>query len=242
MSDAVSKFFKAQKSARSKKSQQSPELVSLMMGALSAVTGALNLAQIQEINNLLQKIKQLLMLKEVSRIKPAIGSLDKPKFPPNQQDHVTVTNEPDQSREAMLMGLEKITTSRICPVIKKRIFLLHRPTADFEYNKSKRAATVRSPEPKEPEGTQGSDNTETYPDYETKIDTNWVIDSVLSEKIRMGKNPIVSVWVPETHIKDVRGGQQGVGAWGDLGANADKNIVTVVVKPGIYKIYSELKA
>jgi len=244
MSDSVKKFFKAVKDVKSQKAPQNQDLVSLMMNALNAIAGAMSVAQMQETNNLLRKIKNILLLKEVAAIKPAIGTLDQPEE--KKGGGCPIANkrfeEQKQSREAMLFGLEKLTTSKMCSILKERIFLLYRPTVLFEYDKSKRSSEVQSPEPQEIKGTQGSDNTETYPDYETTKDTEWLTDSVVAENNRNKKNPIIAAWIPESGIKDVHGGRQGIGAWGDLGANADKDIVTITVKPGKYKLYSELRA
>ena len=243
MSEAIKNFLKATKEMKAKKAPQDSDLMALMMGALGAVTGALNIAQIQEVNKLLQKVKQLLMLKEVAAFKPSLGSLEKPQF---SSASGTAVQEPNQTREAMLLGLEKLTTSKMCPVLKKRIFLLHRPTVNFEYDQGKRDSEVKTPYPTDtslPDSSSIAQRvTENTVEYETDEDTNWLIDPVVAEKLRAGKNPIVAVWVPETEIKDVDGSQQGAGAWGELGANSDKNIITVVIKPGKYKIYSELKA
>jgi hypothetical protein len=233
VSEAIRKFFKA---AKETKSSQNTKLLTLMFGALSSCICAMSVAQMQEMNGLLKKIKNLLLLKEVAAIKPAIGKLDR--------EHITEETpiqEKDETRDAMFLGLEKLTTSKMCPILKKRLFLLHRPTVDFEYDQSKRASKVQSAEPQEVEHSQGADNTDTYPDYETNKDTKWLVDSIVAERHRNGKNPIVSAWIPETYIQDVKGSQQGVGAWGEMGANENKDIITVIVKPGVYKIYSELK-
>lgn len=242
MSESINKMFKEIKAAKAKKDPQSSELMGLMMGAVGALTGALNLSQIQEMGKLLDKIKHLLLLKEVAAFKPSIGSLEKPDF--SKQE--SAPSEPDQTRTAMLLGLEKLTTSKMCPVLKKRIFLLHRPTVNFEYDQGKRDADVKYPYPVVahlPNSSSAAQRvTENTVDYETDKETNWLVDPVVAEKLRVGKNPIVAVWVPETDIKDVDGSQQGIGAWGDLGGSSDKDIITVVVKSGKYKIYSELKA
>lgn len=256
MSDSVKKFFKAIKDVKSKKAPQNPDLVSLMMSALSAIAGAMSVAQMQETNNLLRKIKQILLLKEINNIKPAIGTLDQAtqtldqptEEKKGQGELVThkYLDERKQSREAMLFGLEKLTTSKMCPVLKKRVFLLHRPTVTFEYDKAKTEPDVERPYPTNT-SLPNSDSiaqksTENTVEYTTYKDTEWLVDPVVAENNRNNKNPIVAVWIPESDIKDIKGSKQGIGAWGELGANADKDIVVVIVKPGKYKIYSELKA
>jgi hypothetical protein len=63
-----------------------------------------------------------------------------------------------------------------------------------------------------------------------------------AETLRQGINPIVAVWVPESQIGDVRGAQENKGAWGKLGGHPQADLVRVIVKPGKYQLYSELKS
>jgi hypothetical protein len=100
----------------------------------------------------------------------------------------------------------------------KRTFLLHRTTPDFEYEKA------------------AEDNT-----YETGKDTQWIAEIEAAETQQKDKNPVVSCWIPESSIAGILGAQDNTGTWGELGANPNATKYGIVVKPGKYEIYRELR-
>lgn len=125
----------------------------------------------------------------------------------------------------LLDNLEEFTTVRKTAKGDKREFLLHRLSADFEYENAANGMT-----------------------YTTKDDTNWTAEVGVadlkqdrSEATMKGANPVVSCWVPEGAIKDIPSGQSNTGTWGSLGQNPNKNHYVIIVKPGSYEIRQELK-
>jgi hypothetical protein len=131
-------------------------------------------------------------------------------------------NEADLSTE-VVDNLEEVATSRTKD--GKTEFLLHRLTGDFEYQKSQ-------------DGNE----------YKTGTDTDWSAEFGVtdlkqdrSEATLKGANPAVSCWIPKDAIKGIRGAQDNTGQWGELGENPHKNHYCIVVKPGKYEIYQELR-
>lgn len=107
----------------------------------------------------------------------------------------------------------------------RREFLLHRLTENFEYENAKKVN-----------------------EYKTKAETQWSVEVGVaqlaqdrSEAALKGANPVISCWIPEAGIVSVSGAQANTGTWGDLGENPHKNSFSILVKPGKYEIYQELK-
>jgi len=67
------------------------------------------------------------------------------------------------------------------------------------------------------------------------------LDQDRSEATVKGANPVVSCFVPSASITEIKHMQSNTGTWGNLGQNPHKNMATIVVKPGKYEIYRELK-
>lgn len=77
--------------------------------------------------------------------------------------------------------------------------------------------------------------------FETTEETEWVPEYMEGERDQKGVNPVVSCWIDEGRIIKVLGAQENNGTWGELGKNPHAHEYRVVVAPGKYKIYSELK-
>lgn len=125
----------------------------------------------------------------------------------------------EPTRAEALEGLVKLATNRIDQKTQERQFLLHRATEDFEY-----------------EGAAGGN------EYSTDQDTEWVVEFMTGEKEQEDFNPVVSVWVPESAIKEIPHALANTGTWGDLGKNPNATKYKIVVAPGTYELHTELKA
>lgn len=107
----------------------------------------------------------------------------------------------------------------------KRTFLLHRLTADFEYQKAIRESR----------------------EYETSEPTTWLAQFNSADQAQDisapggGANPVVSCWVPEADVLRIPNGLPNTGTWGELGKNPHSHEYKVIVKPGKYELYQELK-
>lgn len=127
------------------------------------------------------------------------------------------TNEHDISHSEALDNLEDIATTRKNDS-GKREFLLHRGTKDYEYEKGKDGDEFEAEE------------------------SEWVPEVMSGEVNQKNKNPVVSCWIPEGDIKEIPNPYPANATWGELGANPHRFKYKVIVKPGKYEIYQELKA
>ena len=101
-------------------------------------------------------------------------------------------------------------------------FLLHRLTEDGEYNKS-----------------VGVDRS-----FTTTKNTSWVpIFETADREMDQtgGTNPLVSCWVPGALIHSIPVGAPNTGTWGTMGKNPHSSQYEIIVKPGKYELYQELK-
>jgi hypothetical protein len=236
MSEAINKILKA-----AKKQQTSPaesDIYGVLNNCLNALTKAITVEQLKQINEMIVKIKKLLVLREV-------GKIDQKAFGDQKPVQIKAVDQPDETRKAMMLGLEKIAVNKLCQKTKKNVFLLHRATTDFEYDKSVQPSDLgeqnhTNTELPNSESTAIADNVNNLC-FESKTDTEWVVDFSIAEKLRIGENPIVSAWIPEDEIKDVSGSQKNKSTWGEMAVNPQIQTVTVTVKPCKVKIYSELK-
>jgi hypothetical protein len=128
----------------------------------------------------------------------------------------TSQNQPPKTKQIDI--LEEFATTRQND--QQTEYLLHRGTEDGEYD----ASAV-------------SDH-----DFKTTKETSWVAEYMAGEADQKDKNPVVSCWIPEDSIIRVDNAQGNNGTWGELGTNPHGQKFKVIVKPGEYKIYSELKA
>lgn len=130
---------------------------------------------------------------------------------------------PDQPLERAIEELKNIATTR--GVGEKTEFLLHRLTDDGEYTKS-----------------IGVDRS-----YTTKDKTSWIplfnVADVRQDQSAPGggPNPLVSCWVPVGKITNIPVGAPNTGTWGILGKNPLASKYEVMVGPGKYELYQELK-
>lgn len=108
----------------------------------------------------------------------------------------------------------------------KKLYLLHHATTGNEYEKSVDDA----------ESAEESSN-----EYKTSVDTEWSVTNNGGDDLAIGKKPVVSCWIPESSIKEMKNAVENTGTWGEMGENPFIEEFRVVVKPGTYTIYSELK-
>lgn len=250
MSKAVQKFLKIFQSHKDQKKDMGSEVISTLMSAIQSIQGMLTAVQVQQLGTKIDKIQQLLLLKEVASVKPAFGgpAVDVDKALKNLRERRFA---PDVVHPA----LEKIAVNRHNPKTKELEYLLHRATENAEYAKSARPLIHMPDQPKkvhvvnEPSlkakidpHSEPTEHEARPTDFETERETTWVLDFVTAEKKRQGANPIVSCWIPKTAIVDVSGITTSVGTWGSLGANPHARECRIEVKPGKYTIFQELKS
>lgn len=126
-------------------------------------------------------------------------------------------NKPELSPKDAIKSLEEIVTIRKNGEIKE--FLLHRATEDFEYDKSGKEVGQ----------------------FKTDKDTLWFAEYTSTENKQQGANPVVSCWIPESQIAGVPNPHDNTGTWGNLGENPFSDRYIIIVKPGKYEIYQQLK-
>jgi hypothetical protein len=141
------------------------------------------------------------------------------------QEHVNIVKESvsnisdNGNLEDGIKSLKEFAVTRRSSDNEKYEFLLHRGTEDYEYAKSK---------------IDGM--------YQTEDNTEWVPMTMEGEKDRKSNNPVVSCWIPEGSISNIPTPLPNDGTWGALGTNPHADRYKVIVKPGKYEIYQELKA
>jgi len=177
-------------------------------------------ALLEKVERLSGMMQLLLLEKQLADLTGKVESLTGAKLEGKTPE---AAQAPDLS--TILDNLEEFTTVRKTAKGDKREFLLHRLTADFEY-----------------EGAADGMN------YTTKASTSWTAEVGVadlkqdrSEAALKGANPVVSCFIPEDQISGVTGGQSNTGTWGSMGQNPHKNSYAITVKPGKYAIYQELK-
>lgn len=172
-------------------------------------------AALRAVSALSDLVQLLLVEKQLSDVTAKIEDLTGAK--------IALPKEDGPSFADALAALEEAGTSRMKD--GKREFLLHRLTEDFEYQNAQNAN-----------------------EYKTAADTEWLIEVGVaqlaqdrSEATLKGANPVISCWIPEDSIADIRNAQANTGSWGAMGENPHKNHYIVIVESGKYEIYSELK-
>ena len=155
-----------------------------------------------------------MMEKRLSDLEQRISSLA--SIGPND-DPKEKQDKPEVPRAEALDRLESLTSTQKNKD-GKRIFLLHRPTPDFEFEKF------------------AKDNV-----YSTTENTEWILEIEAAESQQKEKNPVVSCLVPEDSVDHVLGAQENTGTWDKLGVNPNTTKFKIVVKPGKYQIHQELR-
>jgi hypothetical protein len=118
--------------------------------------------------------------------------------------------------KAALAELEQNTTVRKDG--DKKEFLLHHATVDHEYA----------------DGMGG-------PEFETKAETKWLARAEMAEHdAKQSSNPMVSCWIPESAIMDIPSSGNAVDAQIPTQTPQQYKFV-VMVKPGKYQVYQEIK-
>ena len=205
MADTIKKLLASAKAGVSAKKDQSLESVAAsLVAAVKLAASKATPEQMVELIAQLKKVQRIVLLHHVSLIKPFIGSLER--------------EEPkSEVNEESLKLLEEAVSSKV--VDNKRVFLLHRPTADFEYQECIDQA-----------------------EYKTKEETFWYTTFLKAEASRTAENPVVSAWIPESSIKKIENLQANTGTWGELGENPHADRAMIMVGVGVFTVYSELKS
>lgn len=161
------------------------------------------------------------VLADLEVIKKALASLLLAKELSNVQELLgtkpTSDEKPALSRAEALDELAKMCA--VNTVDGKRVFTLSRATEDYEYEKSAKDG-----------------------DWITDKNTEWVPKYVVAEKDQQSKNPVMSCYISEDSIESLPEAHGNSSTWGNLGENPFAHRYTVIVKPGTYKIYQELKS
>jgi len=172
---------------------------------------------------LADRLTMLLLQKEMTEVKSSLSKLalgDKleANLKERREEPKDNTSEkPELTHKEALGNLEKVATNRKL-VSGQREYLLHRPTVDFEYEKS---------------AVDGK--------YETTENTEWVAEYMPAEGQQNGANPVMSIWVNEKDVVEIPFPHVNSGTWGELGKNPFASRYKAIVGPGIYEIYQELK-
>lgn len=179
-------------------------------------------ATLQNLTRKLEEIKQLLsqhMLENrVDRLTNEVKQLKAQQVEKDDGTPKQTGSEPNVSLRQAIENLKNFATNRVDLKTKQTMYLLHRATKDYEYERSIR---------------DGS--------YETSEPTDWVTEFPNAEAKRIDANPVVSVWVPEQQIRDIPHPHSNTSIWGDLGTNPSEHRYTIVIKPGQYVLYQQLK-
>lgn len=209
----------------------------------------LSAPQLSDLLREIKKLKSLILLSLISNLSAAFDDIDgdDPLFGsiPLKERVKNATNpkteEPmEKVSKDLLDQLEKVATTRLDMESKKRQFLLHRPTEQDEYGKS--ANPTPTSLPNQDIGSSPRIEDERTTSFVTHENTEWCVEFVTAEKLRNKADPVVSIWAPESDIIGVRGMEKNDGTWGELGANPHKQEIRVIIKPGTYEIYCEMKS
>ena len=183
-----------------------------------------NSSDLTSLHKTLKEIKVLLLVsllgKEVGDLSELLGTNKTPET--NREVNEIPTKEVEaptvkpMSLEETLEELKDLATTKTENEIV--LFLLHRPTQGMEYKRS-------------------ADEL----DFTTSEPTEWYAEVMSGELGQTEQNPVVSCWVPKANITGAADARANTGTWGDLGKNPAAESYSVMVKPGKYRIYQELK-
>jgi len=179
-------------------------------------------AELKEVKSLL---KELLLNQEIANLRAIIADMSKVSTPAeidtsgeSEDEEYNDRDLPEQDRSQALEQLAGMTSVDVADGIKH--YLLHRPAGNFEYENSEASSNI----------------------YSTKEDTEWLAESELADALRVGKNPVVSCFIPEESIKSISGQGPEVGALDGIGKNPTSLEYKITVSPGTYTIYRQIKA
>jgi len=250
VSKAVQNFLKTFQAHKAQNKEMGPEVISALLSAVQSIQSALTVVQLKDLTEKVSKIQKLLTIKSISEIKPAFGgsAIDIGKSLEKLRERRTNVSSLAHAE------LEKIAVNRPNPKTKEVEYLLHRATESMEYANSARPLinqpdqptkvhTVNTPalKAKMAPNSEPSAHEARPTDFETKNDTAWVLDFVTAEKMRNGASPVIACWIPKASIMDISGDKND-GTWSEMGANPHAREFRVIVKPGKYEIYQELKS
>ena len=169
-----------------------------------------------ELREIKSMLRELLLAQEIASIKALLADLKGPQTGKLEGSQPSPAR-PAQNRSEALEQLAGMTPMNVIDEVKH--FLLHRASGNLEYENS-------------------IDNI----NYTTKENTEWMAEGELADASRVGKNPVISCFIPETSIQKIVGQGEEVGALDGIGKNPTSNEYRVVVTPGTYTIYRQIKA
>lgn len=169
-----------------------------------------------ELREIKSMLRELLLAQEIASIKALLADLKGPQTGKLEGSQPSPAR-PDQSHPQALEQLAGMTPMNVIDGVKH--FLLHRASGNQEYENS-------------------IDNI----NYTTKENTEWMAEGELADASRIGKNPVISCFIPETSIQKVAGQGEEVGALDGIGKNPTSNEYRITVTPGTYTIYRQIKA
>lgn len=177
----------------------------------------------------LKTLKRLLLIelmeKEISELKETLAEKKpSPEAPEEPKDDKGELAGPEiegegtkaSDRDAVLSELKDIAAYKTED--GKLMFVLHRPTENFEY----------------------SEHADEH-HFETDEVTEWFAEARSGEINQEGQNPVVSCWISEDNVIGSEKPHENTGTWGEMGKSPFASVYRVKVKPGKYKIYQELK-
>ena len=169
-----------------------------------------------ELREIKSMLRELLLAQEIASIKALLADLKAPQTGKLEGSQPSPAR-PAQNRSEALEQLAGMTPMNVIDEVKH--FLLHRASGNLEYENS-------------------IDNI----NYTTKENTEWMAEGELADASRVGKNPVISCFIPETSIQKIVGQGEEVGALDGIGKNPTSNEYRVIVTPGTYTIYRQIKA
>jgi len=179
----------------------------------------------EEIREVKSLLKEMLLAQEIASLKALIADLKGSKVQ-STDDITSVAGETDhdsnpqdlpmQDPESALQQLERITAMKMIDGVRN--FILHRACDNFEYDNHAGKTT-----------------------YDSNEETNWIADQEFADASQKGNNPVISCFIPENSIKEVVGQSGDVGGMGEALSTPTNLEYKVVVNPGSYTIYREIK-
>lgn len=180
--------------------------------------------------NLVSKIKQIrqilnkspddvkILYLEIQELKSILLSWmlaqtvnESPRPPVTQKEEPTKALKQEALDELKHMATNKVQDGQI-------VYCLHRAAPDYEYEKF----------------------ADEY-NYETTKNTEWLVDVESAQGAQKDANPVVSCYIPESAIVDLPNPHGNTSTWGTMGSNPNAYKYKIVIKPGKYRIFQELK-
>jgi hypothetical protein len=184
----------------------------------------------------LQKVKTLLLLSMLEDEGSGFSDL------PGGDPVFDVEKTPMAHRIASLRGrqgkvvrfdvLDQVAGHKLNQETQKKEYVLHRACEAGEYERSVIASSAVT-----------DLKTESRPQqFKTDRSTVWWAEYISGEKARVLNNPMISCLIPDGAIEEIHDAVGPISdAWTGNGGVSTKALIRVVVKPGTYQLFQELK-